>query len=454
MLASAVAQQNPLATLTRLPPELAVFITRFLDIRDALAFAATCRHHHALLTDLVYTRQLRYERWTSYPMRWAVYNDVLTTADRCLRLGADAEEQLGVPELHEDSGQLHETALTAAILRDCLDMVQLLLGHGADPCSWLGQNSPFSLAVSQCNLKILNMILSSMPSPASARRMVNGRITRDGRTALHCAAIAGHDTMVQLLIDHGARLDARTGCGDTSLFEAALAGSASTVRLLLRAGADVWVTNHSGERLHDQALMATYESRKPAVEIQEVLEIVVSTLRQPLPHSTGARKYRLPLDDDATNDLLTCGWSSIVRLVLESGAPVDPRDEDDESTPLWHYAGLTKGSWEADMYGASAAERQDNMRTVICLLLDAGADANSRGPAHRDCVTPLMRAAKVDNLEIAKLLLVQGHADIDATDSQGRTAIDHGMGRPARSGHVVANYLVEHRDHDFSTGAP
>lgn len=63
--------------------------------------------------------------------------------------------------------------------------------------------------------------------------------TREGWTALHLAAIRGHDVVLQLLISHGADLAAKGNDQRTPLDLAAENGHLSTVKHLIAAGADL-----------------------------------------------------------------------------------------------------------------------------------------------------------------------------------------------------------------------
>ena len=56
---------------------------------------------------------------------------------------------------------------------------------------------------------------------------------------IHVAAYLGRDTVIRVLLDHGAALEARGQLDGTPLHAAATANRAGTVALLLRAGACV-----------------------------------------------------------------------------------------------------------------------------------------------------------------------------------------------------------------------
>lgn len=78
--------------------------------------------------------------------------------------------------------------------------------------------------------------LYTVPPLAATAHVVNA--SQDGTTPLHLAAGSGRVEAVQLLIRHGARVDARRKDGKTALFEAAAAGRINAAKALLEHGAD------------------------------------------------------------------------------------------------------------------------------------------------------------------------------------------------------------------------
>jgi len=66
------------------------------------------------------------------------------------------------------------------------------------------------------------------------------------QTALHCASqfLAGHPAMVELLVEHGADVNARSCHNNTAMHEAAYWGYGPTVAKLLQLGADPFALNH------------------------------------------------------------------------------------------------------------------------------------------------------------------------------------------------------------------
>jgi ankyrin repeat protein len=68
-----------------------------------------------------------------------------------------------------------------------------------------------------------------------------------GNSPLYFAAMKGHAKIVNLLIRHGADINARTSIsGRTALHEAALKGNFETVQVLINAGANINIRNKFG----------------------------------------------------------------------------------------------------------------------------------------------------------------------------------------------------------------
>ena len=75
----------------------------------------------------------------------------------------------------------------------------------------------------------------------------------EGRTPLHVAALSGCSDAVLLLLDAGARVNERTGCGRTALHFVAAVHSRKICKLLLSRGASLDARNHRGENPEAQA---------------------------------------------------------------------------------------------------------------------------------------------------------------------------------------------------------
>lgn len=170
----------------------------------------------------------------------------------------------------------------------------------------------------------------------------------DGRTPLHVAARDGDDAAVQQLLDRGAAIDAVDARGYTALTLAVAGHHAGVVRALLARGA----------------------SASPAQES---------------PLIAAAR----------------AGDVDVVELLLDHGAPIEPRDHLGRG-PLY---------WAAYL----------GHRAVVELLLDRGADVHARDQRGD---TPLHGAASnVIDPEVLRVLIERG-ARIDVVDDIGATPID------------------------------
>jgi ankyrin repeat protein len=163
-----------------------------------------------------------------------------------------------------------DTALDIAIHTRRVDLVKLLLEHGADanepiPVMKDATLSPLDLAVNQDNADIIRLLLAhganaNQTDSETGHTVLMGAATRgqfaaviallagganpnaQNRhkwTALHWAAAEGQTSIVRALIDHGGNVNAKDGTGWTPLMAAIGGGRRDTVKLLLALGADV-----------------------------------------------------------------------------------------------------------------------------------------------------------------------------------------------------------------------
>lgn len=96
--------------------------------------------------------------------------------------------------------------------------------------------------------------------PATEALLAKGaEPNRPGWTALHYAAAAGENEIVQLLLDHSAYIDAESPNKTTPIMMAARSGHILTVKLLLDEGADATLKNELGMTAIDFARKFGYE---------------------------------------------------------------------------------------------------------------------------------------------------------------------------------------------------
>jgi ankyrin repeat protein len=71
-------------------------------------------------------------------------------------------------------------------------------------------------------------------------------VNKTGWTPLHYAASSGQLSIISLLLEHSAYIDAESPNGTTPLMMAAMYGTPAAVKLLLQEGADVQLKNQQG----------------------------------------------------------------------------------------------------------------------------------------------------------------------------------------------------------------
>ncbi|MBI3934719.1 MAG: ankyrin repeat domain-containing protein [Acidobacteria bacterium] len=180
-------------------------------------------------------------------LAWAVYHDDLETAELLIAAGADvnAANDYGV------------SPLALACTNQNPVMVETLLKAGANPktAQWTGE-TPLMTATRLGTVEVVNLLLAHGAD-------VNAKESRRGQTALMWAIAQGYPQIARILIEQGADVRARshqlaadgfkpkvttTWEGDlqvsskggfTPLLFAAQQGDLETARLLLAAGADV-----------------------------------------------------------------------------------------------------------------------------------------------------------------------------------------------------------------------
>jgi hypothetical protein len=109
-----------------------------------------------------------------------------------------------------------------------------------------------------------------------ARRLIarGADVNKTGWAPLHYAATGSHATLITMLLDAHAYIDAESPNGTTPLMMASQYGSAAAVRQLLDAGADASLKNQLGLNAQDFAMRSGR---------QEVFEILAAHLRKQRP---------------------------------------------------------------------------------------------------------------------------------------------------------------------------
>lgn len=180
----------------------------------------------------------------------------------------------------------------AAVEVDNAAKVQGLLARGFDPNTRDTKGDhPLILAVRASSLKVVDVLLVNSATQIDIRtaqdetplmlaalkgygdvcqRLISrdADVNKTGWTPLHYAASSGNVSVIRLLLDHHAYIDAESPNGTTPLMMAARYGSTATVKLLLESGADASLKNslelsaidfaNSGQRSESAALIASF----------------------------------------------------------------------------------------------------------------------------------------------------------------------------------------------------
>lgn len=224
----------------------------------------------------------------------------------------------------------------------------------------------------------------------------------NGYAPLHHAAIKGHMSIAQLLLDKkGSQVNIESDTQLTPLWLAAKYGHEALVKLLLDKGAK---TEAKDEKRSTPLLIAAMYGH------ENVMKLLINNGADLEAESQSEHMYRRTV-------LLTAAKSgnrALVKLLLDKGANTEARDS---------------GSDTALLYAV-----RNNDKAVVKLLLDKGANPRAKND---EGSTPSSVAAKYGNGTVLKLLLNKG-VDTEATDKEGWTPLHIA----ARYGHGFAVELL------------
>eukprot|EP00438_Fugacium_kawagutii_P014931 Skav215671 [mRNA] locus=scaffold310:174339:175472:- [translate_table: standard] len=256
-----------------------------------------------------------------------------------------------------------------------------------------------------------------------ARAEIEASTTREGLNALHLAASEGQLDIVNILIEAGAKKNARAkdGVGCTALHFSSRNGHLEVCRRLLTAKAALKaMTAHGVTPLHFAAegghlqvvqLLVEAGAQKDAA-VTETAGVTKGT--RPIHcaiHTSQLEVVRFLVEAGASADgtlapAVLCGNSEVVELLLKSRAAIDAASEDG-ITPL-HVAAV-HGKWD-----------------MVKLLVDSGADKNAA--TAEEGMTALCFASAEGCLEMVEWLVEAG-ADKDVVTAEGKTAFSWAVER-------------------------
>lgn len=267
---------------------------------------------------------------------------------------------------------------------------------------------------------------------------------------LHLASKHGEGAVVQLLVDHGAQVDAQDSAGNTPLHKACEHGSKAAAQLLVNNGAQIDRRDFNSSTPLHKACQGGYK---------DIAQLLVDNGAQsslqdlfgyaPLHHACeGGHEaiVKMLLDHGAQvspqdsvgyvplHNACEGGHEAIVQMLLDHGAQVSPQDSRNK-TPL-HQACL--GNHEGTVkllvsYGAHISPQDSVGYTPLHWTCETGCEAvtrmliaNKAETSLRDCdgKTPLHWACRNGHEAIVRMLL-DNNAQVNLQDSAGSTPLHH-----------------------------
>ncbi|HKO97555.1 MAG TPA: ankyrin repeat domain-containing protein [Pyrinomonadaceae bacterium] len=264
-------------------------------------------------------------------------------------------------------------------------------------------------------------ILATVWQDADALTDMVNRVNIDeefssGSTALHVAAERGYQGLCNILLDAGALIDKRSTKGVTALMLASQNGWSNVVTSLVHRGAQLGLKDLDGNAALHYAAKSGHGSIAGSLVRNGATANLSNNHKLSALHLAAFHGHAsvveellsfLPMHEYETDPqrpllpwTVNKGHLNIVRILLDTGAPIDSSSPGDGSTAL-HVAAF-KG-------------RPD----IVEMLVKAKASINCQ---MTDGFTPLHLAAQGGHIEIVKTLLATG-ADVYATTSRRYTPL-------------------------------
>jgi uncharacterized protein len=302
------------------------------------------------------------------------------------------------------------TALHWAVRQDSLEMVNLLIGAGANV------KAANRFGVTPLSLACINGNAATIEALLKAGVDVNAVLSELGETPLMMAARTGNSDAVNILLGHGADVNAReNSTGQTALMWAAVDEHPSVVRILIEHGADVNARSHfqliaeqgPGERANATASGngppsgpedRSFETVQSAKSPDEKLSLLLGFEKQ-FPQSK-----RLP---NIYQDMLRIyEQRNDLRSIASVLERIHPRERQLGRRP--------SGGMTSLMFAA-----RENSLESARILAENGADLNS---IMANGTTALLMAILNGHLELANFLLSHG-ADPNLADKDGKAPL-------------------------------
>ncbi|KFY71757.1 hypothetical protein V499_08082 [Pseudogymnoascus sp. VKM F-103] len=402
-------------SFSTLPPEILLLIARQLETeKDISSLMGTSARNYQLLFSFLYEHNVQF--YSGSALISCVGDDYETGVRLLLEFGADAREINGVYDT--DSKLLPETPVGPLHFAKSVAMAKLLLEDGADvdhsPSQW---GTPLHAAAERGDIEVAKFLVENGADVDNS----NVRVA----TALHIAVDQGDLDMATLLLDYGADIDcdldmatllldyrADIDSSDitasweicdyfgTPLHFACLRSNEtgiSMIQLLLERGADLEAMDiHSATPLHIAAAECSLSIVKLLLDHDAPVNIRDEVGITPL-----FRAVEQPDPCTIFPDPIERPDLDIAKLLLDHGASINIQDNMG-ITPLFR-----------------AVDHSDS--SIAKLLLNHGARISAE-PGEEDFRSPLHHAVAFGVLDTVELLIRHG-AEVNKQDDNGRTCL-------------------------------
>ncbi len=348
------------------------------------------------------------------PLHFAVVNGDMATIRLLLEHGANvnAVNKSGAPALHASTWSdeifnlllehgahpnMKQSEGTTTLHKACQEgstsLVEKLIPQQRDLEARDGANfTPLLNAAEAGRLDLIKLLVAAGANLKAT--------DQTGRGALHLTAGSQNFEAVQFLVEQKLNIHELSDNGITAVMEAAGYGRLETVKFLLQSGARVDGTETKSKQT---ALMVASFGPKIRDEMPvrisapmaDFVEVVALLLKNGAKVSATDSEGKTALHHAAAG-----GNTEAIKLLIERGAEVDPKDTLYGRTPLHNAA-----------YSGNAE--------TAAVLLAHGADISAADNAG---FQPIHAAARGGNLPVLKFFLEKG-ADIAATESHGGTPL-------------------------------
>lgn len=276
-----------------------------------------------------------------------------------------------------------------------VEVVDVLLSRGALVMATdRRQSTALILAARNGHAKVVSRLLQ-----ANGHLEHRDHKNQEGLTALMYASHYGHDEAVSVLLEHHADIDLQNGDGETALMMAVHAqhggSNGKVIEVLLSHGANVNIADHDGMTAVMIAVMRSDCDTLSLLLAHRHHEVNVNASDKEGRTALGMAVYN---DDD-----------KIARLLMEHDA--SPFSQDTHGVSPLAMAVTAK---KHDLVKTMLLQQQQQQSTTGLLQVD---QVDSRGHS------ALMKAAFMGDLEMCKVLIDDGKADVNQRGPMGRSVL-------------------------------